>query len=291
MIPVVPGPGPDNGAEAALASYRDSAHEVFTAPPPQVLVERARRRSRNRVGSAVAAAVVLVVGGVVVAARPADRSRPDHPVDPPAVSATATATDAPAPSPPSPGTDAPGTNTPGTTSTRPPTRTESPPRSTPPIDLREAKWNDFVIRLPSARDDKDCPVGRTEVSDGEWPESGAKGPGVIRTSYSGDGPVFGDLDGDGRAEAVLYVACFAAGGDSGDSSGQLIVVTARGSQRMGLGYAGPLAVVYDDVRVTGGRLVVTVTDKYWRERQKRTYRWDGSRFVQTAGPTAWPPIR
>ena len=147
------------------------------------------------------------------------------------------------------------------------------------------------MRLPADRDDKDCPVGRTDLTDGEWPESGDQGPGAISTSYDGSGPVFGDLNGDGRAEAVRFVRCFAAGGDSGDSSGQLIVITARGSQRVGLGYAGPLAAVYDDVRVTGGKLVVTVTDKYWQEQQKRTYRWTGSAFVQIGGPTAWPPIR
>jgi hypothetical protein len=274
----------DNTPDATLASYRDSAHELFTAPPPQVIVTRAGRRRRNHVVLAAAAAVVLVLGGVVVATRTVDRAGPDQPVDPPTV-ATTTADPAPEPTTPSPSAPPAGTTPPS----RPPQSTTSQPSSAPPLDLREVGWNDYTVRLPSARDDEDCPVGRTKLTDGKWPESGDQGPGTIRTSYQGTDPVFGDLDGDGRAETVRYVACFAAGGDSGDSSGQLIVITARGDQRVGLGYVGPLAAVYDDVRVTGGRLVVSVTAKYSDEQQKRTYRWDGSAFVQIAGPTAWPP--
>jgi hypothetical protein len=237
---------------------------------------------------ATAAAVVVVLGGVAVATRPVDRPGPDHPVDPPTVTTTATGpasaptTPSPPPSQP-PSTEAPSS----ATST---SRTSSS-NSPAPLDLREVGWNNFTIRLPSDRDDKDCPVGRTKLTDGEWPESGDQGPGTIIVAYQGNAPVYGDLDGDGRAEAVRYVKCFAAGGDSGDSSGQLIVITARGDQRVGLGYAGPLAAAYDDVRITGGKLVVTVTDRYWDQQQKRTYRWDGSAFVQIAGPTAWPPIR
>jgi hypothetical protein len=278
----------DNTPDAALASYRDSAHEFFTAPPPQVIVARAGRRSRNRVMLAAAAAVVLILGGVAVAGRPVDRPGPDQPVDPPPAATTPPASapaTAPAPTAPSSPSEPPRSSTP---TSKPPRSTAS---STPPLDLREAGWNDFVVRLPADRDDKDCPVGRTELTDGEWPESGDQGPGAILPHYADGDPVFGDLDGDGRAEAVRYVKCFAAGGDSGDSSGQLIVITARGNQRVGLGYAGPLAASYDDVRVSGGKLVVTVTDRYWDEQQKRTYRWDGSRFVQIAGPTAWPPIK
>jgi hypothetical protein len=280
----------ENTPDAALASYRDSAHELFTAPPPQVIVARAGRRSRNRVmlAAAAAAAVVLVLGGVVVASRPVDRLGPDVPVDPPPVATTPSASaPAPAPTPTTP--SSPSEPARSASPTSKPPRTEA--SSTPPLDLREAGWNDFVVRLPADRDDKDCPVGRTELTGGEWPESGDQGPGAIVSSYAGGDPVFGDLDGDGRAEAVRYVKCFAAGGDSGDSSGQLIVITARGNQRVGLGYAGPLAASYDDVRVTAGKLVVTVTDRYWDEQQTRTYRWNGSRFVQIDGPTAWPPIK
>jgi hypothetical protein len=287
-------PENENGPEAFLASYRDRAHEEFTAPPPQLIVARAGRRARNRVVLAAAAAVVLVLGGLVVAIRPVARPGPDHPVNPPTFTTSAPG---PAPAPSTPGTP----TTPSTPSTPSPEASSRPAGTTtqpstsrsstaPPLDLREVGWNDFVVRLPSNRVDQDCPVGRTELTDGDWAESGDHGPGTIRGSYSG-APVYGDLDGDGRAEAVRYIACFAAGGDSGDSSGQLIVITARGSQRVGLGYAGPLAAVYDDVRVTGGKLVVTVTAKYSDEQQTRTYRWNGSAIVQIDGPTAWPPVK
>jgi hypothetical protein len=286
----------EDAPETTLASYRDSAHELFKAPPPQVIVARADRRGRNRVVIAAAAAVVLVLGGAVLATRPEDRPGPDHPVDPPTLATTATgaAPDPATPSPSTPRSTSP-TTSPSSPSSPPSASSQSPPSSRsagpPPLDLREVGWNDFVVRLPADRDDQDCPVGRTELTGGEWPESGDRGPGTIRASYGDDDPVFGDLDGDGRSEAVRYVTCFAPGGDSGDSSGQLIVITARGSQRVGLGYAGPLAVAYDDVRVTAGQLVITVTDKYWHEQQQRTYRWNGSAFVQIGGPASWPPIK
>jgi hypothetical protein len=126
------------------------------------------------------------------------------------------------------------------------------------------------------------------LDDARWDSSGEQGPGSIRSSYDDGRPTFGDLDGDGRAEAVVYVSCLAAGGDSGDSSGQLLVVNGRTGSLAAMGYVGPLAQVYGKVRISGQRLEVTVTQKYTDVRQERTYRWNGRRFVQVAGPTAFP---
>jgi hypothetical protein len=286
MIPVIPG-GPDDhqSDDSALRSYRDTAHESFTPPPPGVIVGRARARVRNRVVLAAAAAVILVAGGVVIAARPGAGPEPDHPVEPPPPAPTPAISVVPTPSPRAPSTPPSNpTSDPGVADA--PTSTSTSPSSsptTPPLDLHDVKWDDFVLRFPSARGGNECPTGRRELTDGRWPESGDQGPGVI------NGPAtYGDLNGDGRDEAVLRISCFFAGGDSGDAAGQLIVVTARGQQRVGLGYAGPLGQSYQEVRVTGGKLVVTIEQRHTDVTQKRTYAWNGSAIVQVAGPTAFP---
>ena len=157
-----------------------------------------------------------------------------------------------------------------------------------PVDVRRVDWANATIRMPARGDDRDCPTGSTTLTDGRWDSSGEQGPGSIRGSYDDGRPTFGDLDGDGRAEAVVYVSCLAAGGDSGDSSGQLLVVNGRTGSLAAMGYVGPLAQVYGKVRISGQRLEVTVTQKYTDVRQERTYRWNGRRFVQVAGPTAFP---
>jgi hypothetical protein len=279
MIPVIPG-GPDDrqSDDSALRSYRDTAHEAFTPPPPSVIVARARARVRNRVVLAAAAAVILVAGGVVIAARPGTGPKPDHPVEPPPPPPVISIVPTPSPTapstPPSKPSEEPGAADPPTSTSTPPS---SSPTTTPPLDLHDVKWDDFVLRFPSSRNGNECPTGRQELTNGRWPESGDHGPAT-----------YGDLNGDGRDEAVLRISCFFAGGDSGDAAGQLIVVTARGQQRVGLGYAGPLGQSYQEVQVTGGELVVTIEQRYTDVTQERTYAWNGSAIVQVAGPTAFP---
>lgn len=166
--------------------------------------------------------------------------------------------------------------------------TSTAPSGAAPVDVRRVDWASATIRMPKLRDDKDCPVGPITLTEGRWDSSGRQGPGEILGSYADGAPTYGDLDGDGRAEAVVYVTCLAAGGDSGDSSGQLLVVNGRTGSLTGMGYVGPLAQVYGRLRISGKRLTVTVTQKYTDVRQERTYRWDGRRFAQVAGPTAVP---
>ncbi|MET0491754.1 MAG: hypothetical protein ABW000_01355 [Actinoplanes sp.] len=285
MIPVIPGGADDHQSDdSALRSYRDTAHESFIPPPPGVIVGRARARVRNRVVLAAAAAVILVAGGVVIAARPGTGPKPDHPVEPPPPPTVISVV--PTPSPPAPSTP-PSSPSSDPVAADPPTSTSTPPSSspatTPPLDLHDVKWDDYVLRFPSARDGNECPTGRHEITNGRWPESGDQGPGVIS-----DSPVYGDLTGDGRDEAIMRISCFFAGGYTGDAAGQLIVVTARGQQRVGLGYAGPLAQTYKEIRVSGGKLVVTIQQRSSDVTQTRTYAWNGSKIVQVAGPTAFP---
>jgi hypothetical protein len=223
-------------------------------------------------GISAIGAAALISAGCTPAADPA-----------PALSARAGAGEAPVPSATAGAGEAPVTPAPTVDSVT--ARAGGDPA---PVNLRRVDWAGATIRMPELRDDKDCPAGAITLKAGEWAEAGGHGPGTIRGSYADGPPTYGDLDGDGRAEAVVYVSCFAAGGDSGDSSGQLLVVNGRGGALTGMGYVGPLAQVYGTLRVAGGRLRVTVTQKYSDVRQVRTYRWDGRRFAQVGGPTAFP---
>jgi hypothetical protein len=100
--------------------------------------------------------------------------------------------------------------------------------------------------------------------------------------------VYGDLAGDREPEAVSYVHCKRTNGlDSGDGSGQLLVITVRDNRLVGLGYVGPPGENYPSASVAGGRLTATIDQRYGNQTQQRTYRWDGTMFVQVAGPTAW----
>lgn len=277
---VDPIPDPDSGPAVEritaplFASYRDSAHEAFHAPPATAFAVRARRRGRRRVMLAAAAVVVTAVGGVAFAATRVDRGQPDVTDPSPAPSSSVT----PSPStPPSPSESSP--------SSSPPSRSATAPAA---IDLSKVDWGNTTVVLPATRDDNDCPVGRITTRGGSWPEAGGHGRGSIRGSYAEGAATLGELDGEPRTEAVVYITCLAAGGDSGDSSGQLLVVTQRGNDLVGLGYVGPLAQVYGPLRITDRRLAVTVTQKYSDTSQQRTYRWNGTRFVQVAGPSTFP---
>ena len=76
--------------------------------------------------------------------------------------------------------------------------------------------------------------------------------------------------------------------DSGDGSGQLLVITVRNNALVGLGYVGPEGENYPSASVGNGRLTATIEQRYGNQTQQRTYRWNGTLFVQVAGPTAWP---
>jgi hypothetical protein len=45
---------------------------------------------------------------------------------------------------------------------------------------------------------------------------------------------------------------------------------------------------YPAARIAGQRLIATVEQRYGSAEQERTYRWNGQRFVQVGGPTAFP---
>jgi hypothetical protein len=273
-------PDHDRFAGAALDAYRDTAHTSFRPVPSEVIVARARTRARRQV-ALVAAAVVLATGSVAAAVglglRP-DGNKPtiDYPITSVTTAAPPSATGSPSASPSSAPVAAPPTQT---------STTPAPGRTTvPPVDLRDVDWANATVRMPSRKDDDECPVGRVTFADGEY--DGSDTTTLIRPGYQGEA-TYGDLNGDGRADAVVYVTCLEKE-DSGDSSGQLLAVTGRSGSLVGMGYLGPVAQVPEGVRIAGNRVTLTVTEKFSQVTQERTYRWNGSRFSQTGGPTAFP---
>lgn len=51
---------------------------------------------------------------------------------------------------------------------------------------------------------------------------------------------------------------------------------------------GPLAQFYQDVKISDRTLSMTVQQTGRDVRQQRSHRWNGTRFTQVAGPTAFP---
>jgi hypothetical protein len=256
--------------DSALTAYRGGAHESFTAPPPETIVARARRRSRNRAVAAAAAILVVSLGGAVAVAT----LGPGTDDNPPAVNPSPTTTGTPSAPPPSPPASAPSSAPPASTPSR---STSSGP---PPLNLRGVDWENTTIRFPTRRDDDDCLTGPVRIADGLGGPGGDRPHIRVRAAYDEGRATFGDLNGDGRADAVIYASCAAGLGDE-DSSGQVLVVTGRTGQLVAH-WVGPVAAVIDDVAIAGGRLTITFTVKYAEPEvaQQRTYRWNGTRFVR-----------
>jgi hypothetical protein len=245
----------DNGdrIRAELVALRDAAEVAFAPPPMERFRSASRRRFRHKAAIlAVAMTAGAGIGGTALTL--ADRG-PDA-----------------APRPvPSPSTSPPS----------PPPSSASSAASTPSApDIRTVDWTHTTLVLPPNSDDRFCPTGRT-TTDGTWTTVGDKRFSIGRAL------AFGDLTGDGAAEAVVPVSC-ATGEGSGDGSGQLLVLTWRDGVWTGLDYVGPRGQDYPAAQITGQRLTASVHQRYGPAEQSRTYRWDGEQFVQVAGPTSFP---
>jgi hypothetical protein len=273
----VTNPDPD----PALIAYRGSAHQSFTPPSPEAIVAKARRRTRNRVVLAAAAVMVVVLGGAA-AASTLTRGTDENP---PVTGQSPTPTSTPSSTTGPPSTSPPSSAPPSTPPSSAPDRTSSGPS---PINVRTVDWENTTIRFPTARDDDDCLTGQVKIVDGVGGSEGDQPHIRVRAAYDDGRATFGDLNGDGRADAVVYASCPGGLGDE-DASGQVLVVTGRTGQLVAH-WVGPVAMVIEDTTIAGGRLTITFTTKYIDPEvtQERTYRWNGTRFVQVAGPTAIP---
>ena len=267
--------------DSALIAYRGSAHQSFAPPPPEAIVAKARRRTRNRAVLAAAAVLAVSLGGAATATRLTLGTDESPPVT--GTSPTSTSTPSRTPSPPSasPPSSAPSSTAPGGT----PDRTSTGPS---PINVRTVDWENTTIRFPAARDDDDCLTGKVKIVDGVGGTEGDQPHIRVRAAYDEGPATFGDLTGDGRADAVVYASCPGGLGDE-DASGQVLVVTGRTGELVA-SWVGPVAMVIEDTAIAGGRLTIRFRTKYIDPEvtQERTYRWNGTRFAQVGGPTAIP---
>jgi hypothetical protein len=256
----------DQVALPAMLSFRD-AGTSFTPPSLTSMQSLAKRRQLIRTGVVtVAAAAVLVVGGLTFAALP-DRDR--QPIMP-GGTATATMPVSPAASP----------------STSPSSSPSASPSARAQLaDITATRWNTATVLFGPVVGDYDlCPVGPVTFNGGQTVVGGKR-------VNPAENVVYGDLNGDGRPEAAFHVHCEDAVDASGDGSGHLMVVTQRADGTLaGLGYAGPIGQNTQQLKITDGKLVATIAQRYGSSVQERTYRWNGTAFAQIAGPTSFPTV-
>lgn len=257
---------PDVGR--ALAALREEVRRQ-AAPATALAVRRLaeRRRYTRRAGSALAAAaaVAAVVAGGLSVVRGQPQTAPE-PADP-----TVTAPATPTPSPLG--------------------FTPTPPRTDPAF--RGVGWVTAKIELPAH---PGCPRGqvrlRGEDQAGQFASGVANGD---RITVDVSRIAYGDLTGDGVAEAVLVANCQAAAQDSADGAGQLLVIRrSQDGSLHGLGWAGPRGALFADWWIKGGRLYTDV--KPWPENwgyslgAARGYRWQGETFAEVDATSEFPGL-
>ncbi|NYT93574.1 hypothetical protein [Salinispora sp. H7-4] len=233
----------------------------------------ARRRRTTRI---VATGVLAIA---VLAATPAIAAT-WTPQDPPALPAD---------------TATPTTPTPSNPTT--PTATPSPSATTntPPPDgqIGKTELGNATLELPAWPEylKEHCPAGRVKFSDGTaQPASNSE----LRITISE--VVHADLDQDGAKETAALINC--SGIEMGES--RVLAFDRNVSDTivtMGLvtGHAGDIAWI-KGIRAKGTAVEVEVLDAAgegvvdgFPQSQWRAYSWSGKGFVQSGGPSAFPP--
>ncbi len=179
-----------------------------------------------------------------------------------------------------------------TTESPTPSATPSPTPSTAParaagnpapaadtgINLREIDWANARLSLPASTG---CP------SPVKFKNHEAQIKDYLYWIADGtQRPAYGDLDGDGREEAVVPITC----GNGGDGTAHLVVFRADGNR------ARPITSIHTDHLVSytkhsvkDGRLIATLKQSEIVSRnppaQVRTYRLRNGSLVQVSGPT------
>ncbi|MBB5873076.1 RNA polymerase sigma-70 factor (sigma-E family) [Allocatelliglobosispora scoriae] len=246
------------------AEMRAEVGSRVTAPPAVEVRAKAehQRRVRRAAGAVVAVLVVLLV---VASQLLPIRQNPLPPITPsPSVSPTPAPTGPVAPQP-----------------------LPLDPRPTgDPLATRD--WSAVSIRLVSA--ERSCPRGLirfTRTGDGP-----ATGPSTFpKAVFEPSRVLVGDLNGDGRAEAVLWVTCFNNEEDSGDGRGRLLIVgrEADGELRE-RGWAGHLGALFTSTWIAGGILHVGEDDGGNPLGQVDTFSLTGDRVTARGPAPAYPLI-
>ncbi|WFE51684.1 hypothetical protein [Micromonospora sp. WMMD1155] len=255
-----------------LTAYRNDVVTKAAGPGPDQARHLLRRRRRMTAVAVAAAAVVLVVAPVV--ANAALRGDRNPPVPAESVEPTAPPTSAP-PTPPPTGSPSATTGTPSA----PDGRISRAQLLATRVDL--PSW-------PSSLAEQGCTTSKVRLK--------TNTTDLFVPELADDAFRYGDLDDDGAVETLAVVAC-----RYGEASAKQVVAFDRDPEgrivtvgrvvRTGDGFMDVRAV---EVNQTGS-IEVRVADlvpccgtpTYLRREQVRTYRWDGERFAQTGGPTAF----
>ena len=238
--------------ETALRELRVAVARVVTPPPPATIRARAKRHIPRQVitGLVAAASVAAILVGAVAVVRDTASAPPPGGEPTPSVSPTLLVR----PTRPLP--------------SRPPATVNDPIAGTdwPNATITVSRHPDPAVR---------CPSGRVQLRGGEstgWPR------------VTLDLPAYGDLTGDGRPEAVLRAHCTADVEDSGDGTGQLLVVTREsGGTLRAFGWVGPRGALYPEFWVAGGVLYADAhpwhTNWGYELGAVLAYRWQGGTFA------------
>lgn len=256
----------DIDLSAALSRLRTDVRRTVAPPAATQLRDRADRRLRARRTATVLVAAGLVgaalIGGGLIWSGAAPKPPPV-----PAESAT------PTPS--------------GTPSAAPRPSKPVAARQTPqaPAAWAGVNWATATITFPAH---PGCPSGPITLRTLQLFGSDAIAGPVSwpRVTISPESVVYGDLTGDGQAEAVLDAACLKSEEDSGDGQGQLLVLRRDGGTLRTVAWVGPRGSLFGDKWVAGGRLFTDVKPRYgeWEYQlgAARAYRWTGQAFTEVA---------
>lgn len=265
---------------AALAHYRA---DVMGNVPPQDIAGvrgRARRRARNHVTAAAAITALALVIPAAAYAMTNDR----HGNGPANPTPTVTGTDS---SGPAPSTSASGS---GTAAGAP---TPGAPNGQLTIDeLLPYKYDLESWHGEPGGAVANCPTKQVTL------HYNSVDLGLVNISKV----VHGDVDHDGAPETVAILSC-----QFGQASRQQVVyfdrdddgyVELRSQVVSGSDAKGGIQRIYDvEIDAPTGGIGVQVGDRFaccsqsdeQSEHQQRWYTWDGQRFAQTDGPTAFTP--
>ncbi|MGC4767816.1 hypothetical protein ACLQ25_02380 [Micromonospora sp. DT44] len=254
-----------------LTAYRADVTARAVGPGPDQARRTLHRRRRTRIVAVAAAAVVLVLAPVVAnAALKGDRTPPV-----PAESADPTPPPTSAP-PPTPSATPSPDSTPSAESDAPDGRISRTQLLAARLDLPD--WPQYV---PSTCTTSDVRLVTRAIE--TW------------VPLLPDGPVsHADLDGDGAQETVALIAC-----RFGEALAKQVVAFDRddNGRIVTLGRVVRTTDEIEDILgftvSTAGAVQVRVADlqpccdtpAYWPQEQRRTYRFQGGRFIQTDGPT------
>ena len=161
----------------------------------------------------------------------------------------------------------------------------------PPLSLAELKAA-LLTAKPKFPAGSPCPKGGGELREG-----------IRATFVDGiDAHIFlvasANIAGDAAEEVVLKVSC-APANTAGEFHSDFVVAFERtadgGFAGLGVVVATKPGEVVNEMALVGSKVVVTFgVDNYAVDppdprTQEREFAWDGSRFVQVAGPVAFPP--